>query len=177
MAQFIVLFDPEKQAFVRSDETIQSITGSEYNAYNYEVGPGGQTDFVVPESLVGQTVDVFVNGILQRQGASYDYIVSGTDTIQFSFTIPENAWVSVRVFKITSIPDYNHFDVGVGGQTQFVMTAGTIASGNNIEVYENGIVKREGGSYDYVRNIGANAIDFNYTIQENAWVLVKVSDT
>ena len=176
MAQFIALFDPDKGIFVRSEETIQSITGSEYNAYDYEVGAGGQTDFVVPESLVGQTVDVFVNGILQRQGASYDYTVEGTDTIQFKFTVAEDAWVSVRVFKITAIPDYNHFDVGVGGQTQFVMTSGTIASGNKIEVYENGIGKREGATHDYQRNIGSNAIDFNYTVEEGAWVLVKVSD-
>jgi hypothetical protein len=161
MTQYIVLFDDTKQTFVRSVETIQSVSGADYNVYDSEVGAGGQSVFTVAESLIDRTLDIFVNGILQRLGASNDYTI--TDA-------------AIRVIKAASAADYNHYDVGAGGQTQFVMTSGTIEATNKLEVFENGIVKREGSSYDFERNTGSNAIDFTYTVPENAWVLVKVYD-
>ena len=178
MTQYIVLFDDATQEFKRSIETIQSVSGSDYNVYDSEVGAGGQSVFTVAESLIDRTIDIFVNGILQREGASNDYTVTNASggEITFTYTVPENAWVSIRVIKAASAGDYNHYDVGVGGQTQFVMISGTIGTQNKIEVFENGIVKREGASYDYERNTGSNAIDFTYTVPENAWVLVKVYD-
>jgi hypothetical protein len=116
--------------------------------------------------------------IVLRLGASNDYTITdaANGEITFTYTVPENAWVSIRVIKAASAADYNHYDVGAGGQTQFVMTSGTIEATNKLEVFENGIVKREGSSYDFERNTGSNAIDFTYTVPENAWVLVKVYD-
>ena len=177
MTQFIVLYDDAKRQFKKSSETIASITGGGSNQYDFDVGAGGQQTFSIAESLNNAVIEIRVNGVLQREGASYDYEVNvSTDEIDFTYTVQENAWVSVTVIQQASASEYNHFDVSSPGQTQFIVSNGTIQATNVIEVYENGIIRREGASHDYVRNVGANAVDFNYTVQENAWVLVKVSD-
>lgn len=65
------------------------------------------------------------------------------------------------------------FDVGVGGQTQFVVTQ-TFTADSKIDVYVGGVLKREGASYDFQRNVGANRIDFNFTVPQTYWVRVRV---
>lgn len=68
----------------------------------------------------------------------------------------------------------NHFDVGASGQAQFVCTQGTVGVSTKIDVFRNGVLMREGASHDWQRNTDENAIDFNYTVPENSWVLVRI---
>ena len=65
------------------------------------------------------------------------------------------------------------YDVGVGGQSEFVVTA-PITIGAKIDVFVNGQKKREGASYDYTRDVGNNKIIFGATIPQNAWVQIRV---
>lgn len=58
------------------------------------------------------------------------------------------------------------------GQTDFVV--GTITSTQKIDVYVNGRMMREGGSYDFLRNVGTSKIIFNYTVPADAWIRVRV---
>lgn len=65
------------------------------------------------------------------------------------------------------------FDVGVGGQAQFVVTQ-AFTSGSKIDVFTNGVLMREGATFDFQRNTGANRIDFNRTLPQSYWVMVRV---
>lgn len=175
MTQYIMVYDDVTQRMKRTDSTIASVSGAEANYY-YETS-SGQTEFNIGESLSSKDVDVFVNGIFQRVGGSYDYTVDSVDDkVIFNSTVPANAVVTIRVAQIGVAIEDNNFDVGVGGQTQFVCSLGTITNSNRLEVYTNGYLQREGASYDYQRNVGSNAVDFNETVPENAWVIVRIYD-
>jgi hypothetical protein len=64
------------------------------------------------------------------------------------------------------------FDVGGGGQTNFT-TSGTVGALTKIDVYINGVLKREGSTQDWQRNTGLNRIEFNFTVLANAWVRIR----
>jgi len=67
---------------------------------DFDVGAGGQTDFTSSYDITSTNkVDVYLNGRLEREGASNDYTRDAAlNKIIFNFTIPENAWVRVRVY-------------------------------------------------------------------------------
>lgn len=71
-----------------------------FNDDDYDVGVGGATDFVSTSDItLTNQIDVYINGRLQREGASNDYTRDETlDKIVFNFTVPENAWVRLRVY-------------------------------------------------------------------------------
>ncbi len=66
------------------------------------------------------------------------------------------------------------FDVGVGGQSTFVMATGTVTADSIVDVYVNGRLMREGLTYDFSRNAANNQVVFNYTVPESAWVRVRI---
>ncbi len=63
--------------------------------------PSGQTVFAVTEDFSAtQKLDIYVNGILQREGISYDYVRNATlNEITFNYTVPQNSWVLARVHR------------------------------------------------------------------------------
>ena len=65
------------------------------------------------------------------------------------------------------------YDVSSGGQTAFVTTNSFLA-GTLIDVFRNGMLMREGSSQDYQRNAGTSTITFNYTVDNNAWVRIRI---
>jgi hypothetical protein len=65
-----------------------------------------------------------------------------------------------------------NYDVGVGGQINFTVTQ-TFDANDAIDIWINGVKCREGASYDFTRNVSLNRITFNYTVPQNAWVLVR----
>lgn len=65
------------------------------------------------------------------------------------------------------------FDVGVGGQTQFILGV-TITATTKLDVLVNGVKRREGATNTWQRNITPARVDFNETIPQNAWVLVRI---
>jgi DNA gyrase/topoisomerase IV subunit B len=72
------------------------ITDQDYDVTN----PSGQTDFVTTYDFENSNyIDVFVNGIKQREGGGHDYTRNAaTNTITFTYTIPQNAWVQIRIY-------------------------------------------------------------------------------
>jgi len=65
------------------------------------------------------------------------------------------------------------FDVGVGGVTT-VSLASTITGITKLDVYVNGVLRREGAGNTWVRNVTPARIDFAENIPQTAWVLVRV---
>ena len=60
----------------------------------------GTTTLNTAVDLTNKTVDVLVNGVLQRQGATYDYTIStlaNISTITFTWTLPVSS-VCVRYY-------------------------------------------------------------------------------
>jgi hypothetical protein len=56
--------------------------------------------------------------------------------------------------------------------SNFVVT--TTFSTGLIDVYVNGWLKREGATFDFVRNTGLNRIEFNSPVVTGAWVRIRI---
>jgi hypothetical protein len=139
------------------------------NEYSFDVAnPAGQTDFDTGFSLNGKYATVLLNGVLQREGASYDYLKSSPNasSVSFNNTVPQNAWVKVIVENGT-VP--SEFDVA--GPTSTIET-GLILADKYIQVYLNGALQRQGGSYDWYTS-GTQVLLVN-AAPANAWIRVLV---
>jgi hypothetical protein len=78
--------------------------------------------------------------------------------------------------SIGSLPSFsdNDFDVSVSGTVDFTVTSGTITESNVIDVSRNGVLCREGASFDYTRNTSLNKIVFTQAPAINSWIRVRV---
>jgi hypothetical protein len=112
------------------------------------------------------TIVVFRNGLLQVEGGSNDYVTSATNnTVTFSddLTTTDNSGGAevVTIYKIraTAITSFQRVDAEVTTTQSifpFVMDDQT-----EIQVYQNGLLLREGGSNDYVRDNNADTVTLN----------------
>jgi len=107
---------------------------------------------------------VYVNGILKRSGSSYDYVTSTTAGSASAGAVTFNANLTnadkVTIFKVrtTSITGYTRTDyVTTGTQSVFAFVHD---SDTSLNVYKNGILQREGGSYDYTSDATSNTVTF-----------------
>jgi hypothetical protein len=112
------------------------------------------------------TIVVFRNGLLQVEGATNDYVTSAANnTVTFSddLTTTDNSGAAevVTVYKIraTAITSFQRVDAEVTTTQSifpFVMEDST-----EIQVYQNGLLLREGGANDYVRDNNADTVTLN----------------
>ena len=112
------------------------------------------------------TIVVFRNGLLQVEGDTNDYVTSATNnTVTFSddLTTTDNSGGAevVTIYKIraTAITSFQRVDAEVTTTQSifpFVMDDQT-----EIQVYQNGLLLREGGSNDYVRDNNADTVTLN----------------
>jgi hypothetical protein len=94
--------------------------------------------------------------------------------LEYNPTLKRRRLSSTDLATLQSFANYD-YTVGTGGQMQFVVASGVISPGNNVDVYWNGILMREGVTPNgFVRNSGANRIDMTQTIPEGAWVKIRV---
>lgn len=117
------------------------------------------------------TLVVFRNGLLQVEGIGNDYTTdAATDTVTFPTGDPltisggtGSTPETVTVYKIraTAITSFQRSDTTVAdGSTQSVFPF-TMESSTEIQVYQNGLLLREGGSNDYVRDNDADTVTLN----------------
>lgn len=112
------------------------------------------------------TIVVFRNGLMQVEGATNDYVTSAANnTVTFSddLTTTDNSGGAevVTVYKIraTAITSFQRVDAEVTTTQSifpFVMEDST-----EIQVYQNGLLLREGGANDYVRDNNADTVTLN----------------
>ena len=108
---------------------------------------------------------VYKNGLLKREGSGHDYTKShttgsgGTGAVTFNTALLVNDTVSIYKIRADNITGYlrRDTDVPAGGQAvfPFVHDANTV-----LQVYENGILQREGGGNDYTTNPLSDTVTF-----------------
>tara|TARA_R100001443_G_scaffold73473_1_gene81386 strand:+ start:505 stop:2079 length:1575 start_codon:yes stop_codon:yes gene_type:complete len=152
----------------------------------HDVNPtSGQTVFDYAHDVTDDLL-VYVDGVLQREGAVGvgDYTKSATGgslstgAVTFDPSPYVNANTLVTIFKIraTSITGYNRQNFVVSGtqiQFPFVHDEGT-----KLQVYKNGILQREGGSFDYTTSPVNNVVTFTSTVTNGNLVsIITVENT
>ena len=143
----------------------------------------GQTVFDYQHSDTDDLL-VYVDGVLKREGASNDYTKSSTagsssaGAVTFNTTPYVNANTLVSIFKVraTAVTGYVRSDtLTTANQTifPFVHDENTV-----LQVYKNGILQREGGTFDYTTSITQNTVNFNSAVTSGNLVsIITVENT
>lgn len=144
-----------------------------YNRQNY-VATASQTVF----SYAFDTTDdllVYVNGVLQTPTTDYTKNPA-TDTVTFTTGRTAGQIVSIYSIRASSITGYNRVDT-VTASTQAVFPF-VHSDSDELQVYKNGILQREGGGYDYTRNAATDTVTFNTTVPPgNTVTILTVQNT
>jgi hypothetical protein len=119
---------------------------------------GGQTNFTITLDA-DEDVLVWVNGLLKREGALYDYVKDeANDRVTFNSGLLLNDKVSISKVRTDAVNGYVRQDtVATGGQVVFAFVH---SEDDELLVYRNGILQREGGGYDYTASPATDTITF-----------------
>lgn len=123
--------------------------------------------------LASDELMVYVNGVLRRPGALYDYTsdpVAGTVTFIAARSL--NDKVTIYKVRTNAITGYRRQDFWTTGN-QTVFGFGFDAD-TQLQIYKNGLLQREGGSYDYTLQPDNDTITFNAAVPANNLVTVLV---
>lgn len=140
------------------------------------VATSGQTEFSYAHDAADELL-VYVGGVLKRSGGSYDYQTNATaNTVTFNAGLTAGDTVSIYKIRSTSITGFTRSDT-VTSATQtvfpFVHDTNTVLS-----VYKNGILQREGGSYDYVTDAGSDTVTMTSGVASgNTVTIITVENT
>lgn len=118
-----------------------------------------QTDFSYSHNDSDELL-VYKNGLLLRPGALFDY-TSDPDTDLVELTSGASGGDKITIFKIRSeggVSTTRTDTTPASSQTVFGYSFPT--GGYQLSIYKNGLLLREGGSYDYVINEGTSTITF-----------------
>lgn len=119
----------------------------------------GQTVFAYTH-LVDDYLIVYKNGILQRPGALFDYTSDATaDTITFTTACALNDKIVVMRARGDGGVQFNRTDMTIAG-SQTVIPYAFPNGTYQLLVYKNGLIQAQGGSADYILNIGTSTITF-----------------
>lgn len=124
-------------------------------------GDGSETDFAYVFDDEDEVLS-FVNGVLQREGALYDYTL-GTNEVIFNSAVGNGD--DITFFKIRSDPSIGTTRADeVPLSTQSVFAYSFPSDAYELFIFKNGILLREGASYDYITSIGTSTVTFNTPI-------------
>jgi hypothetical protein len=148
------------------------------------VATSGQTVFDYAHESTDELV-VYVDGVLKRAGASFDYQTSltagtsGAGAVTFNTTPYVNSTTTVTIYKVrsSSVSGYTRTDTvaGAAGQASFPFVHGTDTV---LQVYKNGVLQRDGGSFDYTTNPDNNTVNFNSLVTNgNLITIITVENT
>lgn len=144
------------------------------------VATSGQTVFDYSHDSTDELV-VYVDGVLKRSGSSFDYTTSptagtsGAGAVTFNTTPYVSATTTIGIYKVRSsaVTGYTRTDTVAPSSGQvsfpFVHTDTTV-----LQVYKNGILQRDGGSFDYTTNPANNTVNFNSTVTNGNLVTIIV---
>lgn len=130
-----------------------------------QIATASQTDFEFAHEATDNLV-VYVDGVLQREGVSYDYTTdpeAGTAG-QVIFTTGRSSGETISIFKVRE-----EAASGYRRQDTFTTSTQTVFpfvhdSGTRMLVYKNGILQREGGAYDYTTSPDSDTVTFTASV-------------
>ena len=125
---------------------------------------------------------VYVDGVLKRSGASFDYTTNASGGSSSAGAVVFNSGLSagdvVSVFKVraTAITGFNRSDTDTtSSQAVFAFVHD---ENTKLQVYKNGILQREGGSNDYTTSPSSNTVTFNSNVASgNTISIITVENT
>jgi hypothetical protein len=118
---------------------------------------------------------VFVNGVLKRRSTAttYDYTSDpAASTVTLSAALGAGDKVTIYKVRTNAITGYRRQDYYTTGN-QTVFGFGFDAD-TQLQVYKNGILQREGGSYDYTLQPDNDTVTFNVAVPINNLVSIIV---
>jgi hypothetical protein len=122
------------------------------------------------------TLLVYVDGVLKREGGSNDYTSSTTagsaSTGAVTFNSGQSTDAKITIFKVrsTSVTGYTRTDTLTTESTSnFPFTHDT---DTKLQVYKNGLLQREGGSFDYTSIPSTNIVQFNSAVASGNLVTI-----
>lgn len=124
----------------------------------------------------GSNLQIFVDGLKQEMGPTYDYQITDVNTVTFNSGLSAGQIVSFCIIDggQNFYPSEQHFDA-TSGQTEFEIDF-PVREEKQV-VYVNGILQREGISHDFTVNEDDNKVIFNSGLSSGDHVLVKDSFT
>ena len=141
----------------------------------------GQTVFDYAHASTDEIL-VYVDGVLQRSGSSFDYTTNPTGgsvnagAITFNSGVTLNSVVTAFKVRSTAITGFTRSDtVTTGAQTVFAFVHD---EDTKLQVYKNGILQREGGANDYTTAPSNNTVTFTSSIPSgNTITIITVENT
>lgn len=136
------------------------------------VATAGQTVFLYAHAATDEIL-VYVNGVLKRPGATYDYTtdpVAGDVELTAGSTVGDKVTIfKVRTNAVTGYRRQEYYTTNSQTVFGFAFDADT-----QLQVYKNGILQREGGSYDYTLQPDNDTITFNSAVPASNLITVIV---
>ncbi len=127
-----------------------------FNRQDTVVASNGTTDIPYAYNSAEEDILVMKNGLLLRkQGVSPDYTYSAGNVVLAS-AVNIGAVISIFTIRGSAVSNYRRLDyvsVGTNAVVPFAFT-----DDERLLVYRNGLLAREGGSYDYVKSSVASTI-------------------
>lgn len=123
----------------------------------------GQTEFAYAHED-GDTILVYQNGVLLREGAIYDF---ETDHAADTVTLTSGATLDdvIQILTFRSHPYLQYYRVNhVTTESQSVFTYDSTDVVGEVFVFKNGVLQQEGGSNDYTIQPTANTVTMNSAI-------------
>ena len=116
---------------------------------------------------------VYVNGLLQKPGASDDYVETNDTTVTFNYALDDGNLVTFLIGNATN----NYFGeveqfIALAGQTVFNTSFKFKPGNNEIDVFKNGLLMVNGSSDDYTET-GEQQITFNYSLSAGDVVVIR----
>ena len=128
---------------------------------------GGETEVDIAHEATTILL-VYKNGVLMREGGSDDYtadVNGGTfSTGSITFNVALIAADEVSFFKLepsANLAVARSDFTTVGSQSNFAFVQ---QAGDSIQVYLNGLLQREGGGQDYIRDVANDLVIFNVAV-------------
>ncbi len=136
----------EGPLFFNRQDVVISINGTTTLSYDF-----------TPET---EDIMVYKNGLLLRgTGVSPDYTYnSGTDTITLAVAVNIGTVINILSIRAGAVSNYRRYDYTAPSTVAVVPFAHT--DEERLLVYKNGILQREGASYDYVKSAATDTITF-----------------
>lgn len=110
---------------------------------------------------------LYLNGILQKKGDDYDYVIEGS-IISFNFSPLEESVILCSYSTMDQLYNKNEEPVGIfDGSNRVFSLSKNIVIGYE-KIYLNGILQKYGNAYDYI--IEGTSVIFNEAPPENSTI-------